>query len=501
MAHIFRHDHWLGILQRLAAAAFWPHPLVHLVNRQLCRAREEICDNHVLRCEDAPGYARVLLLLSSQPKGTAAPSTASGLARPGWRLEERVAGLLDERRNTMTFSRARTRLTVALLAVVASVFVVAACNVRETSDQPPAGEGVTDGTGETSPVNSPSASIRSDAEQNDQSIEEARKLDVAGQQGKPKDRTRQRWCFRRQNPDGSWPSAANGGDAGMDVADTALMTLGILGAGHTETTGKYKDQVARAIAWLRSQQADDNSVGGDLWTRSLSTLALCEAYQMARVPETKAAAQKAVDSLSALITSLTKEQRHRLARGNWPDGPASIAFATLALRSGTMSDLRVRSASLKMIKGMIPDLDREDRTPLNAACGMVIRMYAGYKRDDPEVIDRAKTLVANLPRWEEGKMDFRYFFLGTLAMFKVGGDYRKRWNGVIRDMLIENQVGAHGGEEHHGAWPQADVISSEAANASPRASRTYATALCAMTLEVYYRYLPTYEWHCRAAAQ
>ena len=39
-AHILRLDPLVGLLQRLAELIYWPHPLVHLLNRRLARARE-----------------------------------------------------------------------------------------------------------------------------------------------------------------------------------------------------------------------------------------------------------------------------------------------------------------------------------------------------------------------------------------------------------------------------------------------------------------------------
>ncbi len=100
-AHLRRRDPLVGLLQRVAAALFWPHPLVHWLNRRLAQAREEVCDNYVLRRGAPAAYARTLLQLAER-LGARRMAPALGLMGHRWRLEERIAGLLAPGRDRMT---------------------------------------------------------------------------------------------------------------------------------------------------------------------------------------------------------------------------------------------------------------------------------------------------------------------------------------------------------------------------------------------------------------
>jgi len=120
-AHVVRKDHWVGMLQRIGGMLFWPHPLVHILNRLLARAREEICDNFVISERAPADYAETLLATSAMPV-IKIPATAA-LLSPRWQLRQRISGLLDGRRSTVT------RVHGLMFALLMAVFLgVAACS-------------------------------------------------------------------------------------------------------------------------------------------------------------------------------------------------------------------------------------------------------------------------------------------------------------------------------------------------------------------------------------
>lgn len=139
-AHVLRRDAAVGLMQRAAEIGFWFHPLVRLMNGELARAREEVCDNYVLRFTDGARYAQTLFDLAQKVVPLSPRWAQLGLLQPCWRLEDRVAGLLDPRRNTMT------RLNrCASLAMALGFFAIAAltAGAKITQAEPQAGPAAT----------------------------------------------------------------------------------------------------------------------------------------------------------------------------------------------------------------------------------------------------------------------------------------------------------------------------------------------------------------------
>ena len=78
-------------------------------------------------------------------------------------------------------------------------------------------------------------------------------------------------------------------------------------------------------------------------------------------------------------------------------------------------------------------------------------------------------------------MNTYYTYYNTLAMFQMGGDRWKKWNGTVRDLLIRSQRNEPG-TCFDGSWDAGVHFSAK------ETGRPLSTALNTLSLQVYYRY-------------
>lgn len=115
-AHIVRHDQWVTLLQRIVAIAYWPFPQVHWMNRQLDLAREEVCDNFVLRRSNATDFAEALVRVAEL---CALPNRgALAIISRHQPTEVRIKSILEDGRDC------RTRASAMMLAMIYVVLLL-----------------------------------------------------------------------------------------------------------------------------------------------------------------------------------------------------------------------------------------------------------------------------------------------------------------------------------------------------------------------------------------
>jgi hypothetical protein len=322
------------------------------------------------------------------------------------------------------------------------------------------------------------------------------------------------WLARHQEADGSWDAAKYGPSSGnvrIRVGDTGLALLAFLGAGYTDRSGKFADNVKRAQTWLMSQQKPNGGIyereGSESlgYNHSIAGLALAEAYGMTQDPRLGEVAQKAVDySINV----------HQAPYSGWRYTPKQAAdtsvtgWFVMQLKSAKIAGLRVDGAGFQGAHAFLDSVTKSDGTvgytrdrrycPAMTSVGMVSRQFMGTPNTEPALTKGADYLLRSLPSWEsaksnngdrDGDLGFYYWYYGTLAMFQQGGQVWNSWNEALKPTLINNQC--KGGpldgsvNDKDGSW---DPVSWT----DRMGGRVFTTAVGALCLEVYYRYLPMY---------
>jgi len=287
-----------------------------------------------------------------------------------------------------------------------------------------------------------------------------------------------------------------------EPAVTALAVLAFLGAGYTHKSGKYKDNVERAVKWLRAKQLPCGGwvragSGMEIYDHTMATLAMAEAYGMSKDPALRKPAQKGIDYV------LKQQVRYKGWRhGRW-HSTSVMGWAVMALKSARLAGLKVDAAGFQGATNRLSEVtdprsgkvgySRRGFYPdskgfVTTSVGMVCAQFMGTPNTDPIMKKQADLLLKLPPRWKKNcghRSDVQFFYhwyYGTLGMFQMGGEPWKQWNAALKKTLLPNQ---RKGGDADGSW---DPTSGWA----PVGGRVYSTAVGALILEVYYRYLPMY---------
>ncbi|MCY2991689.1 MAG: hypothetical protein NTY19_28020, partial [Planctomycetota bacterium] len=182
------------------------------------------------------------------------------------------------------------------------------------------------------------------------------------------------------------------------------------------------------------------------------------------------------------------------AGGGWRYAPGQPGDTTvfgwqlMALKSARLAGLNVPRSHFYLCEKFLDHVQSEKgagygymktgKQPSPTAVGLLMRMYLGWGQDDP----RLARGVEYLQKLGPAPNDMYFNFYVSQVLHHYGGDGWNKWNQKLRDRLIATQS-RHGHE--HGSWYFQDQH-------GQAGGRLYTTAMCLLTLEVYYRYMPLY---------
>ena len=328
------------------------------------------------------------------------------------------------------------------------------------------------------------------------------------------------YLARMQQDDGSWGSKGK-----IDrkygetfVGKTALCLLAFLGAGHVPGKRQKHSKVARdAMEFLLYVQDQETGHFGltSAYSHGISTYALAECYALTREARLRA-------PLTSAVTWILENQnasRDRTQDGGWgyysPTLRREDVYARTSVSSWqVMALLSAQKAGLEIPRGALSRAQRFFSNNYDRRRG-----YFLYSREPDRLRSQWRTLPASTPasvfsllllgeksssarvqgglaftlerrprrygwrgddafvRKAEGNTYFWYY--GSLACFLAGGETWKQWNRSLVEVLPRAQQG-------DGSFAALGPYAAYAGDG--QRDRSYTTAMCVLSLEVYYRY-------------
>jgi len=321
------------------------------------------------------------------------------------------------------------------------------------------------------------------------------------------------YLARHQRNNGSWtvrldeePCSGQCDHGGFEkdpheIAATGLALLCFLGAGHTMHTGEYSEQVSRGVYFLVQNLKIHSGRGtwlttvakSEMYEHGIATLALCEALAMTGDAELR-------DTCQAAITHIIYAQH---TDGGWDYHPKSpgdlsiVGWQVMALKSAVSAKLAVNAETVRGIdlflrqhsKGEFMFVYRNGLKPSASmtAIGTLMRIFRGWSKTDPAMIKAIDYLAKEGP----SSSDVYYNYYATQVLFHHHGKSWKDWNERMREYLVNSQE--KNGHMAGSWWFLTDPKNPASVIANQTGGRLYVTAMCCLTLEVYYRYLPVYD--------
>jgi len=323
------------------------------------------------------------------------------------------------------------------------------------------------------------------------------------------------WLKRNQRGDGSWKY--NGDDRRIGIAGLGL--LAFLAHGETLSSEKYGKTIDKAINFLISKQKPNGAIC--LFTENkftlhcpyehaIATYALAEAYGMTRLPELKPVMDKAVKLIidkqqvgggwDYYYRSYAESKRRDTSLNGWHVQALKAAEIAGSKVPGIKESMEKAVKDLKdyfngatsmfWYESKTKDTERtlsDERLLNNTAIAVLALQLTGHGEDD-EVKRGLNALKSASCNWyNKVRISWLYgWYYITQAKFHGNSNWEK-WNNQFANTLTSNQ-------QPDGHWDGSRIDNPDKHYSNEhRYGPAYNTILAALTLQVYYRNLPTYK--------
>ncbi len=305
------------------------------------------------------------------------------------------------------------------------------------------------------------------------------------------------WLRINQNKDGSWGTHDK-------EAMTGLGILTFLAHGETTASEKYGQTVEAAIRFLVARQNEkgefaktDTTAG--TYSQAICVYALSEAYGMTRIPSLKSVMEKGVQLLidgqqagGGYDYKFAKGDRRDTSLAGW------CCQAMKAAYIGGAENAKLHEAMEKAIQDMKSVQKAEDgsfyyskvgashSTHSITAVAVLSLQLLGHAGDAEtrkglNFLGDASCKWQNPPEWPM----YAWYYIAQ-TKFHQGGANWTGWNNQFAPQFIRNQ-------NPDGSWTSPGLALKAGTTGRENMHPVYATTLAALTLQVYYRFLPTYK--------
>ncbi len=309
------------------------------------------------------------------------------------------------------------------------------------------------------------------------------------------------WFTRNQEKNGSWD-----GPGDHDVAATGMAMLAYMGWGakHTEA-GPYQQPLIKAVDWMvqhveKKGDLRPSKGGNYMYDHGIAAIAVAEAYSLTKDPRLRPVVERIVDFTVRAQNPKTGGWRYSPygEKGYNDRGDLSVTgWQIMALKSAQIGGVPVPAETFDRARGFM-DLvgggrnkgtygyyTSNDPTSAMVAEGMFVQQLLGVPPTDPRMDESARFLERELPSPRQVSYNYYFWYYGCLAMHQHQGPVWERWNARLRPILLKGQIDRSDRSDLDGSWDPAGQWGSNA-------GRCVVTAMAALSLEVYYRYLPLY---------